>query len=211
MEEALSNSNSKEFEAVKELISKIPPEDLERAAGGISEHAKNILLATGALAIVATTGCLVWNLGNRVSTPVSSATVAGSFERENVGTYSSPGVVDQSGNDYILKSNNKMSDIEARKQIETLGISKTLVKVVCGEEEKELWKVFSKWVYFEVNSDGTEKLRPGFRQVNDDDGVTRIYHEKSQFRYGWLGLGKAQYKKGEKYAGVPYSNLVDYR
>ncbi len=45
--------NNEEKEAVKELIEKIPPEDLEKAVGGMDKHTVKLLKNAGLLALVA--------------------------------------------------------------------------------------------------------------------------------------------------------------
>ena len=179
--------SDKEIDAVNKLISKLSPEDLERAAGGISPQARNILVALGAITIVTTTGLV---LANKFGGGGTSS-------------------VDLGAEYNIIKEDEIMSNDKARELIKKYNISEKLVnsKEVDGEENP--WKVFSKWTYYERNKDGTEgKLKSAFGKDTVGDGIERIYHKGGQSKTSWKG---ARYIiKSEEKRGVPVKLLIDF-
>ena len=175
--------NDKEAEAVRELISKLPPEDLERAAGGISPQARNILVALGAITIVTTTGLV---LANKVG--------GGGTNSIDLGTKYN-----------TIKDDEIMSNDRARLLIKQYNISETLVNSKEVDGENYPCKVFSKWTYFNKSSDGKTDLetnlkhmKKGFCVIKDKDGKIRVYHG-DQVRNGGATILHGEYKRGVEY------------
>lgn len=155
----LDAGSSEELEAIKKLISKLPPKDLEKAVGGLGPHARNILLAAGALAVVATTGVVLtkkYSAAPNISDAVGESSYSDGF--------------------YYQQDND-----EFKQKIDELEISETLVNAVGGDEDPA--RVFDGWTYYNRKSDGERGALKSDFMLNSDN---RIYH-KTQTKTNWRG------------------------
>lgn len=182
MEKLSENLNDKEIEAVKKLLSKLHPEDLEKVAGGISPRARNILLVTGLLAVTGITSTVLIS-------KIGSKQIGGK------GFTQSGHLVTQ--NDPVVNDEHAIFAKTLDKMIEKYNISEKLIEAVGGKE-----KVFDAWTYYDHPKEegdkcvGEPKLKKGF-----DLYEGRIYHKGSQY-------GKVYgFATGEEGRGVPYNEL----
>ena len=171
------NSSKGEIEAVKKLLSKLSPEDLEKAAGGISARARNILLVTGALAITGVTSAVL----------ISKYSGKSSVNNANMGR-----IID----DKIHKKEEVTETLDDK--IKRCNVSEKFIEAVGGKE-----KVFDAWTYYDHPKEegdkcmGEPELKKGFDLWKKDG---RIYHRESQYSWG-------SFVTGEEGRGVPYNEL----
>ena len=203
MEKSLKDLNNKEIKAVRELINKLSSEDLEKAAGGISPRAKNILLVTGLLAVTGITSAVLaskYKSGNNIGGPpsridrlINSETDVCEWPDEGVCDVPDEGICEwpDEGICEVPKAEEKSSTLVHQNDFEQMirkyNVSETLVKAVGGKEN-----VFKKSTYY----DG-EKLKSAFDLYNG-----RIYHKDTQYEWGgWKCIS------AERGRGVPEKEL----
>ena len=194
MEKLSDHLNDKELEAVKELISKIPPEDLERAAGGVSNRTINILLAAGALAVTGVVTSVAIGRYSRSSTekPASSAvtSIQGSSGKPNIGS-----IPPETSDNYGFCPNPAIYEEETSKDL--------VPKILKGKMDERALKALAEVV------DGYRNVLKWETYFKKDSSKPNTYRLKEKFVM-WKGkiYAKSLIKKNDKILHMSSTNWL---